>query len=179
MGRIGKPHGDAACFSFHPRKLVSTGDGGMITTKPDWDKQFRLWRQHAMSVPDTVRHSSNEVIFETYPELGFNYRMTDIQAAVGREQLKKLPALSPGVVNWPAAIPACLRMCPDSSLQWNPSGRAAIGKVTASAFRRAAIRSKRCRLCSIAASRRGEELCALTASQPTGSSPGARRGVFG
>jgi dTDP-4-amino-4,6-dideoxygalactose transaminase len=92
--RIGKPHGDAACFSFHPRKLVSTGDGGMITTRhKDWDKQFRLWRQHAMSVPDTVRHTSNQVIFETYPELGFNYRMTDIQAAVGREQLKKLPAI--------------------------------------------------------------------------------------
>jgi len=92
--RIGKPHGDAACFSFHPRKLVSTGDGGMITTRhKGWDKQFRLWRQHAMSVPDTVRHSSNEVIFETYPELGFNYRMTDIQAAVGREQLKKLPGI--------------------------------------------------------------------------------------
>lgn len=92
--RIGKPHGDAACFSFHPRKLVSTGDGGMITTRhKSWDKQFRLWRQHAMSVPDTVRHSSNEVIFETYPELGFNYRMTDIQAAVGREQLKKLPGI--------------------------------------------------------------------------------------
>lgn len=92
--RIGKPHGDAACFSFHPRKLVSTGDGGMITTRhKDWDKQFRLWRQHAMSVPDTVRHSSNQVIFESYPELGFNYRMTDIQAAVGREQLKKLPGI--------------------------------------------------------------------------------------
>ena len=92
--RIGRPHGDAACFSFHPRKLVSTGDGGMITTRhKGWDKQFRLWRQHAMSVPDTVRHSSNEVIFETYPELGFNYRMTDIQAAVGREQLKKLPGI--------------------------------------------------------------------------------------
>ncbi|HXR76501.1 MAG TPA: DegT/DnrJ/EryC1/StrS family aminotransferase [Bryobacteraceae bacterium] len=92
--RIGKPHGDAACFSFHPRKLVSTGDGGMITTRhKDWDKQFRLWRQHSMSVPDTVRHASNQVIFETYPELGFNYRMTDIQAAVGREQLKKLPGI--------------------------------------------------------------------------------------
>jgi dTDP-4-amino-4,6-dideoxygalactose transaminase len=92
--RIGKPHGDAACFSFHPRKLVSTGDGGMITTgHKDWDKQFRLWRQHAMSVPDTVRHASNQVIFESYPELGFNYRMTDIQAAVGREQLKKLPEI--------------------------------------------------------------------------------------
>ena len=92
--RIGKPHGDVACFSFHPRKVLSTGDGGMITTKhKSWDAQFRLWRQHSMSVPDTVRHGSNKVIFETYPEIGYNYRMTDVQAAIGREQLKRLPEL--------------------------------------------------------------------------------------
>lgn len=91
---IGKPHGDAACFSFHPRKVLSTGDGGMITTKrKDWDAKFRLWRQHSMSVPDTVRHGSNTVIFESYPEIGFNYRMTDVQAAIGREQLKRLSEL--------------------------------------------------------------------------------------
>ena len=91
---IGKPHGDAACFSFHPRKVISTGDGGMITTKhKEWETKFRLWRQHSMSVTDTVRHSSNEVIFETYPELGYNYRLTDVQAAMGREQLKRLPEL--------------------------------------------------------------------------------------
>ena len=52
-----------------------------------------LLRQHAMSVPDTVRHGSAQVIFESYPTVGFNYRMTDIQAAVGREQLKRLPAI--------------------------------------------------------------------------------------
>ena len=87
--KIGKPHGDVACFSFHPRKLLTTGDGGMLTTAdPELDKKFRLWRQHSMSVPDTVRHKTNKVIFESYPELGYNYRMTDIQAAVGREQLK-------------------------------------------------------------------------------------------
>lgn len=92
--RIGKPHGDAACFSFHPRKVISTGDGGMITTRhPEWDRRFRLLRQHAMSVPDTVRHGSAEVIFESYPMVGYNYRMTDIQAAVGREQLKRLPEI--------------------------------------------------------------------------------------
>ena len=92
--RIGKPHGDAACFSFHPRKVISTGDGGMIVTaNPDWDREYRLLRQHAMSVPDTVRHGSPTVIFESYPTLGFNYRMTDIQAAVGREQLKRLPEI--------------------------------------------------------------------------------------
>jgi perosamine synthetase len=89
--RIGAPHGDVACFSFHPRKVISTGDGGMITTRhAEWDKQFRLLRQHAMSVPDTVRHGAAQVIFEHYDTVGYNYRMTDIQAAVGREQLKRL-----------------------------------------------------------------------------------------
>jgi dTDP-4-amino-4,6-dideoxygalactose transaminase len=90
--KIGKPHGDIACFSFHPRKVMSTGDGGMITTNDaDWDAQCRLLRQHGMSVPDTVRHGASQVIFESYPVVGFNYRLTDIQAAVGREQLKRLP----------------------------------------------------------------------------------------
>jgi len=88
---IGKPHGDIACFSFHPRKLLTTGDGGMLTTSnSEWDRLFRLWRQHGMSVPDTLRHGAKEVIFESYPVLGYNYRMTDIQAAIGREQLKRL-----------------------------------------------------------------------------------------
>ncbi len=92
--RVGRPHGDVACFSFHPRKLITTGDGGMITTaNADWDRQFRLWRQHSMDVPDTVRHGSAQIIFESYPMLGFNYRLTDLQAAVGREQLKRLPAI--------------------------------------------------------------------------------------
>ncbi|HVK59558.1 MAG TPA: DegT/DnrJ/EryC1/StrS family aminotransferase [Candidatus Kapabacteria bacterium] len=94
--KVGKAHGDAACFSFHPRKILSTGDGGMITTRhKDWDAQFRLWRQHGMSVPDTVRHGSAKVIFESYPQLGYNYRMTDVQAAIGREQLKRLSTLVP------------------------------------------------------------------------------------
>lgn len=90
--KIGRPHGDVACFSFHPRKIVATGDGGMLTTKnPDYDAGFRLLRQHGMSVPDTVRHGSNMVIFEDYLTTGFNYRMTDVQAAIGIEQLGKLP----------------------------------------------------------------------------------------
>ena len=90
--KIGRPHGDVACFSFHPRKLLTTGDGGMLTSAdPELDRKFRLWRQHGMNVPDTVRHSSAKVVFESYPELGFNYRLTDIQAAIGREQLKRLP----------------------------------------------------------------------------------------
>jgi perosamine synthetase len=92
--KIGQPQADIACFSFHPRKVITTGDGGMITTSnQSWDQQFRLLRQHSMSVPDTVRHGSKQVIFESYPALGYNYRMTDVQAAIGREQLKKLPEI--------------------------------------------------------------------------------------
>lgn len=89
---IGKPHGDIACFSFHPRKVVTTGDGGMLTTRdPEYDRKFRLWRQHGMSVSDSVRHGSSRVIHESYPELGYNYRMTDLQAALGCVQLERLP----------------------------------------------------------------------------------------
>lgn len=92
--KIGKPHGDVACFSFHPRKLITTGDGGMLTTtNSEWDSRFRLQRQHGMSVPDTVRHGSKQVVFEDYTMLGYNYRLTDVQAAIGREQLKRLPDL--------------------------------------------------------------------------------------
>lgn len=92
--RIGRPHGDIACFSFHPRKVLTTGDGGMLTTaNPEYDRKFRLWRQHSMSIQDTVRHSSSKVLMEQYPELGFNYRMTDVQAAIGRIQLGRLPGL--------------------------------------------------------------------------------------
>jgi perosamine synthetase len=92
--KIGRPCGDVACFSFHPRKIMSTGDGGMLTTaNAKWDAEFKMLRQHGMSVPDTVRHGSPQVIFEHYPVLGYNYRMTDIQAAVGREQLGRLPGI--------------------------------------------------------------------------------------
>lgn len=91
---IGRPHGDIACFSFHPRKVITTGDGGMLTTaNPEYDRNFRLWRQHGMSVPDTARHGSRKVIFESYPVFGYNYRMTDVQAAIGREQLGRLPEM--------------------------------------------------------------------------------------
>lgn len=92
--RIGKPRGRIACFSFHPRKVITTGEGGMLTTADEeLDRKFRLLRQHGMSVPDTVRHGSPQVIFEDYLMVGYNYRMTDMQAAVGRKQLGRLPGL--------------------------------------------------------------------------------------
>lgn len=91
---VGAPIGDIACFSFHPRKVITTGDGGMLTTaNGEYDKKFRLWRQHGMSVSDRERHGSNSVIFENYVSVGYNYRMTDIQAAIGREQLRRLDGI--------------------------------------------------------------------------------------
>lgn len=92
--RIGKPHGRIACFSFHPRKVITTGEGGMLTTADaELDGKFRLLRQHGMSVSDTVRHGSSQVIFEEYLVSGYNFRMTDMQAAIGRKQLERLPEL--------------------------------------------------------------------------------------
>lgn len=90
--RIGRPHGDLACFSFHPRKVLSTGDGGMVTTaNDDWDTQLRRLRHHGMDVTGHARHVAPQVITESYEVLGYNYRLTDVQAAIGRVQLAKLP----------------------------------------------------------------------------------------
>jgi dTDP-4-amino-4,6-dideoxygalactose transaminase len=89
--RIGAPHGTLACFSFHPRKILTTGEGGMITARDaNVAGRLRRLRQHAMSVSDVARHSAGQVVFEGYNEVGYNYRMTDLQAAVGLVQLRRL-----------------------------------------------------------------------------------------
>jgi len=94
MNQVGKPRGDAVCFSFHPRKVITTGDGGMVTTDSHAiDSRIRLLRQHAMSQSDMSRHQAGSVVFEEYTELGYNYRMTDIQASIGRTQLRRLADL--------------------------------------------------------------------------------------
>jgi perosamine synthetase len=79
--RIGRPHSLAACLSFHPRKIVTTGDGGLITTQSkEFAERARRLRQHGIKPGE-----------EQYTELGYNYRLTDLQAALGIEQIKKLP----------------------------------------------------------------------------------------
>jgi dTDP-4-amino-4,6-dideoxygalactose transaminase len=111
--RIGRPLGTVACFSFHPRKVLTTGDGGMLTTRdPALDRKFRLLRQHGMSLTDAARHTAQEVVFEEYPIVGFNYRMTDIQAAVGRVQLGRLPDLIGRRVELAARYTQALRAIP-------------------------------------------------------------------
>ena len=92
--RIGGPHGDMACFSFHGRKVLTTGEGGMLTTAdPALDERVRRWRQQGASLAAEARHGSPRVELESYPVLGYNDRMSDLQAAVGREQLRRLPQI--------------------------------------------------------------------------------------
>ncbi|GAA3398382.1 aminotransferase class I/II-fold pyridoxal phosphate-dependent enzyme [Streptomyces roseoviridis] len=83
-----------AAWSFHPRKLLTTGEGGMVTTDDDqWAARLRRLREHGMNVSAAERHASGTPVLESYLETGFNYRMTDIQAAVGLAQLEKLDAM--------------------------------------------------------------------------------------
>jgi perosamine synthetase len=93
----GRPVGaisPATCFSFHPRKSITTGEGGIVATDDaDIVERARVMRSHGASVSDLARHQASQVIIEAYDELGYNYRMTDIQAAIGLEQLKKLDAI--------------------------------------------------------------------------------------
>ena len=83
--------GPLACFSLHPRKVITTGEGGMIAVHdPDVAARLRRLRQHAMDVSDLARHSARDVVIEHYPERGFNARMTDLQATLGLCQLEVL-----------------------------------------------------------------------------------------
>jgi perosamine synthetase len=83
--------GNLTCFSLHPRKVITCGEGGMITTQdPIVAERLRRLRQHAMDKSALDRHAADRVIVEHYPERGWNSRMTDLQAAVGLKQLEVL-----------------------------------------------------------------------------------------
>lgn len=85
---------EIAAWSFHPRKLLTTGEGGMLTTaRADWAERARRLREHAMSVSAAERHAAVLAPEEVYAEVGFNFRMTDLQAAVGIVQLGRLPEI--------------------------------------------------------------------------------------
>ncbi|MFD0688160.1 DegT/DnrJ/EryC1/StrS family aminotransferase [Actinomadura fibrosa] len=93
----GRPVGAGAeltAWSFHPRKLITTGEGGMLTLRDEAAaRRARRLREHGMSVSAADRHGSAKVVLEEYEETGFNYRMTDMQAAVGLVQLGRLDAI--------------------------------------------------------------------------------------
>jgi dTDP-4-amino-4,6-dideoxygalactose transaminase len=85
---------EITAWSFHPRKIITTGEGGMITTnRSEWANRARRLREHAMSVSAADRHGKVLAAAESYVEIGYNYRMTDLQAAIGLVQLSKLPEI--------------------------------------------------------------------------------------
>ena len=90
----GRPIGagsELAAYSFHPRKVITTGEGGMlVTTNEEWAERSRRLREHGMNLSAATRHASSSVVLEGYDEVGFNYRMTDVQAAIGLVQLTRL-----------------------------------------------------------------------------------------
>jgi dTDP-4-amino-4,6-dideoxygalactose transaminase len=93
-GRVLGGCGVPACFSFHPRKVITTGEGGMLVTDNEtWGERARTLRSGGASVSDLARHHAKGVIVQEYHEAGFNYRMTDMQAAIGLVQLRRLPEL--------------------------------------------------------------------------------------
>src|SRR5262249_20348274 len=90
VGGIGSP----TAFSFHPRKMVTTGEGGMIATNDrELAEKARVLRATGASISDLERHKAKGVLVQKYGDVGYNYRMTDIQAAIGLVQMTKLDAM--------------------------------------------------------------------------------------
>jgi dTDP-4-amino-4,6-dideoxygalactose transaminase len=97
-GRHSGTFGDAGCFSFHPRKSITTGEGGMVTTarRDVYDKVCSL-RDHGATKTDRERHEqAGAFLLASYPHLGYNYRLTDIQGALGCAQMTRAQALLDG-----------------------------------------------------------------------------------
>jgi perosamine synthetase len=94
--------GAAACFSFHPRKSITTGEGGMVTTNDAaLAERAVCLRNHGASIPEELRHvAAKPYMLPDFSELGFNYRMTDLQAAIGLVQLAKLDGFIAERARW-------------------------------------------------------------------------------
>ncbi len=83
-----------SCFSFHPKKVITTGEGGMVTTNNQrFALLLRVLRNHGASVSDLTRHHAEKTTCESYKLLGYNYRMPDISATIGITQMKRLECL--------------------------------------------------------------------------------------
>ena len=87
--------GSTGCFSFHPRKAITTGEGGMITTNdPHLAERLRRLRDHGAAMSDLQRHlGSRPYLLADHPEAGYNQRMTDLQAALGASQMQRANAI--------------------------------------------------------------------------------------
>jgi dTDP-4-amino-4,6-dideoxygalactose transaminase len=104
QGRPAGGLGDAAAFSFHPRKSITTGEGGMLTTnRSDLARTAEMLRNHGASVSEEERHRGPKpYLLPEFNLLGFNYRMTDLQGAVGSVQLAKLDDFIAERARWAA-----------------------------------------------------------------------------
>jgi perosamine synthetase len=113
--------GPLACFSLHPRKVITTGEGGMIAVHdPATAERLRRLRAHAMDVSDLARHAAADVVIERYPERGFNVRMTDMQAALGLCQLEVLDVVLAKRKRLAQRYTAALRQVPGLELSYDP-----------------------------------------------------------
>ncbi len=114
---------DFTCFSFDARKILTMGEGGVITTSDDEAAaRLRALRAHAASVAADVRHSSNDVVFEAYPEVGYNYKLTDVQAAIGLVQMRRVDAIVAERRRVAARYDALLADEPRVGPPWAPGG---------------------------------------------------------
>jgi len=113
--------GTLSCFSLHPRKVITTGEGGMITTNDgELAERLRKLRQHAMDLSDLARHGAKDVLFESYPERGWNCRMTDLQAALGLCQLDALDEILAERNRQAARYNAALAHVPGIEIPYEP-----------------------------------------------------------
>jgi perosamine synthetase len=111
-----------AAWSFHPRKLLTTGEGGMVTTDDAaWASRIRRLREHGMSVSAAERHASGQAVLEQYLEVGFNYRMTDVQAAIGLVQVTRLDEIVQRRRDLAARYHSMLADVPDLAMAHDPA----------------------------------------------------------
>lgn len=93
-GRKIGAQGKLVTFSYHPRKSITTCEGGALVTDDDAiAERARVLRSHGASVSDAERHKAKGVTFEAYTELGYNYRLSDVQAAIGLAQMNRLAGI--------------------------------------------------------------------------------------
>lgn len=120
--RIGRPHGAVACFSLHSSKPLSAGDGGVLTTADAaLDARVRLLRQQGMRLSAQSCPGHRRAVTEDYPVVGFNYRLTDLQAAIGRQQLLRLGEILPRRRTLAVRYAALLAAIPDVIVPHEPS----------------------------------------------------------
>jgi perosamine synthetase len=113
--------GPLACYSLHPRKVITTGEGGMIAVHdPAIAARLRRLRAHGMDMSDLARHAARDVVFEAYPERGWNSRMTDMQAALGLCQLEVLDAILEDRRRLAERYNAAIERIPDLQTPYEP-----------------------------------------------------------